>query len=106
MAEIEIGGEKYDIDEDGFLQNLDKWKKEFAESVAKSEGIEGSLTEDHWKIIHYIRGYYEKFGTAPMIRKMCKETGFDLKTVYKLFPTGPAKGACKIAGLSKPTGCV
>jgi sulfur relay (sulfurtransferase) DsrC/TusE family protein len=25
---------------------------------------------------------------------------------YEMFPTGPAKGACKIAGLPKLTGCV
>jgi tRNA 2-thiouridine synthesizing protein E len=53
-----------------------------------------------------LNAYYKEFGTAPMIRKVTKETGFDLKTIYKLFPTGPAKGACKLAGLPKPTGCV
>jgi len=41
-----------------------------------------------------------------MIRKLCKETGFPLKHIYELFPSGPAKGACKLAGLPKPTGCV
>jgi tRNA 2-thiouridine synthesizing protein E len=41
-----------------------------------------------------------------MIRKLCKDTGFQLKYIYELFPSGPAKGACKIAGLPKPTGCV
>jgi tRNA 2-thiouridine synthesizing protein E len=41
-----------------------------------------------------------------MIRKLCKETGFPLKKVYEMFPSGPAKGACKVAGLAKPTGCV
>jgi len=29
-----------------------------------------------------------------------------LNQVYELFPSGPAKGACRIAGLPKPTGCV
>jgi tRNA 2-thiouridine synthesizing protein E len=41
-----------------------------------------------------------------MVRKLCKETGTDLKKMYVLFPSGPAKGACKVAGLPKPTGCV
>jgi tRNA 2-thiouridine synthesizing protein E len=41
-----------------------------------------------------------------MIRKLCKETGFPLQKIYVLFPSGPAKGACKVAGLPKPTGCV
>ncbi|MEJ2506826.1 MAG: TusE/DsrC/DsvC family sulfur relay protein [Ignavibacteriaceae bacterium] len=41
-----------------------------------------------------------------MIRKLCKETGFSLKQIYELYPSGPAKGACKVAGLTKPTGCV
>jgi len=41
-----------------------------------------------------------------MIRKLCKATGFKLNEIYELFPSGPAKGACKVAGLPKPTGCV
>jgi dissimilatory sulfite reductase related protein len=41
-----------------------------------------------------------------MVRKLCKETGFKLAYVYELFPSGPANGACKVAGLPKPTGCV
>jgi len=45
-------------------------------------------------------------GIAPMIRKLCKETGFKLAQIYEMFPSGPAKGACKVAGLPKPTGCV
>ena len=73
--------------------------------LATTEGVE-SLTDDHWKIMTYIREYYAQFGVAPMVRKLCKETGFKLKDIYGLFPSGPAKGACKVAGLEKPTGCV
>ena len=51
-------------------------------------------------------GDYREFEIAPMIRKMCKETGLSLRQIYELFPSGPAKGACKVAGLPKPTGCV
>ena len=57
-------------------------------------------------MVKYLRDYYLEFNMAPMIRKLCKETGFNVKKIYELFPSGPAKGACKVAGLAKPTGCV
>jgi len=106
MPTINLAGKAYEVDEDGFLQELDKWNADFASAYAKEEGIDGALTDEHWKVINYLRDYYTKFGIAPMIRKLCKDTGFDLKKIYTLFPSGPAKGACKLAGLSKPTGCV
>jgi TusE/DsrC/DsvC family sulfur relay protein len=93
------------VDEDGFMQEPDKWNKDVAEALATTEGVT-ALTEEHWKIVNYLRNYFLQFGVAPMIRKLCKETGFDLKRIYALFPSGPAKGACKVAGLAKPTGCV
>ena len=102
---IEIGGKQIEVDEDGFIQNPDDWSVEVAEYLAKQEQVE-ELTEDHWKVINYLQDYYKEFGIAPMVRKLCKGTGFKLKEIYELFPTGPAKGACKIAGLPKPTGCV
>lgn len=106
MPQLEINGKTYEVDEDGFLQELDKWTEDFAQGYATLEGIEGQLTEDHWKLINYIRDYYAKFGIAPMVRKITKDTGYNLKRIYELFPSGPAKGTCKLAGLSKPTGCV
>lgn len=102
---LEVGNLKIEVDEDGFIQETDKWNEEVAAALAKKEGIE-NLTEEHWKLINYLRDYYKQFGVAPMIRKVCKDTGFQLKKIYELFPSGPAKGACKVAGLAKPTGCV
>ena len=94
-----------EVDEDGFMQEPDAWNKGVATALATTEGVD-DLTEEHWKLVEYLRNYYLQFGVAPMIRKVCKETGFELKKVYALFPSGPAKGACKVAGLPKPTGCV
>jgi dissimilatory sulfite reductase related protein len=102
---FEVEGKKYDVDEDGFLQEPDLWTEDVATDFAKSESID-ALTEGHWKVINYIRNYYLQFGIAPMVRKVCKETGYKLSEIYQLFPSGPAKGACKLAGLPKPTGCV
>jgi len=102
---ISVAGKELEVDEDGFIQDPDAWDVQVAAGLAEGEGI-ADLTEEHWKVITYLRDYYLKFGIAPMIRKLCKDTGFNLKYIYDLFPSGPAKGACKLAGLPKPTGCV
>lgn len=105
MPTFEVNGKTYEVDEDGFLQDPTIWNAEVAEDFASSEGV-AELTDEHWKVIHYLRNYYLEFGIAPMVRKLCKETGLKLNQIYEFFPSGPAKGACKLAGLPKPTGCV
>jgi dissimilatory sulfite reductase related protein len=105
LPTIELNGRTYAVDEDGFLDDPTIWNDEVAADLATTEGIHG-LTDDHWKIVRYLRAYYLEHNIAPMIRKLCKETGFRLSQVYDLFPSGPAKGGCKVAGLPKPTGCV
>jgi tRNA 2-thiouridine synthesizing protein E len=105
MPTFEHGDIKLEVDEDGFIVDPEQWNENVASALATTEGVD-ELTEEHWKVVHYLRDYYLKFGVAPMIRKLCKETGFPLKKIYELFPSGPAKGACKVAGLPKPTGCV
>lgn len=103
--ELIVGSLTVLLDDDGFLEEPDIWNEEIALALAHMEDVD-ELTEEHWKVVNYLREYYQDNNVAPMVRKVCKDTGFDLKKIYQLFPTGPAKGACKIAGLPKPTGCV
>jgi len=105
MSYVTVNGNQIEVDEDGFIVNPELWNEAIVKEFAKLESVD-NLTEKHWKVINYLRDYYKQFGIAPMIRKLCKETGFTLKEIYELFPSGPAKGACKLAGLPKPTGCV
>ncbi|MBI4878792.1 MAG: TusE/DsrC/DsvC family sulfur relay protein [Planctomycetes bacterium] len=105
MPEFKVGDRVLDIDEDGFIQKPEVWDEEVAKALSKTEGVE-QMSENHWKLVNYLRQYYLEYGVAPMIRKLCKATGFKLNEIYELFPSGPAKGACKVAGLPKPTGCV
>jgi dissimilatory sulfite reductase related protein len=105
MAKILLGGIEVEVDEDGFLQEPDKWTEAMAEDIAKTEEA-FPMNEDAWKLVRYLRKYFLDFGIAPPIRMVTKQSGLDLKYIYKLFPGGPAKGACKVAGLPKPTGCV
>jgi tRNA 2-thiouridine synthesizing protein E len=105
MPTVEFEGQVFNVDEDGFIDDFNNWNETWVRYVKKLEGIE-ELTEDHWKIIKVLQDYYRKNGIAPMVRILSKVTGFKLKEIYELFPSGPGKGACKMAGLPKPTGCV
>lgn len=106
MPTIEVQGRAIELNEEGFLAHPEDWNEDVAAALARSEeGIE-ALNEAHWAVIRYIRGYYLENNLAPMVRAVCKTTGFSLMRIYDLFPSGPAKGACKLAGLPKPDGCV
>ena len=105
MPTIELEGQKFEVDGDGFLQDPSLWSEEVARMFARQDGT-GELTEKHLAVVHFIRRHWEETDMAPMIRNICKHTGLRLKEIYEMFPLGPAKGACKIAGLPKPDGCV
>ena len=108
---IEIEGKTYETDEEGYLANLSDWSHELAEAMASMDGCD--LTENHWEVVNFLREYYEEYQIAPAVRVLTKAIGKRLgkdkgnsKYLYELFPYGPAKQACKYAGLPKPTGCV
>ncbi len=105
MTQLTLQGKHFEVDGDGFLQNPSEWDEEVARLFANHDGT-GSLTEKHWAVIHFIREHWIQNQNAPMVRKICQHTGLRLRDIYDLFPLGPAKGACKIAGLPKPDGCV
>jgi tRNA 2-thiouridine synthesizing protein E len=111
MSAYAFNGAEIPHDEEGYLTDIGEWTPELAELIARSENIE--MTTDHWEVVNFLREYYEEYQIAPAVRilmkemtkKYGKEKG-DQKYLYALFPYGPAKQACKIAGLPKPTGCV
>ena len=105
MGTLEILGKVLAVDKDGHLANTGDWSEAAAQEIAVREGI-GDLTEGHWVVITYMRKIYEREGSPPSIRRLTKESGIDTKTLYRLFPNGPAKKAAKIAGLPKPDSCV
>jgi len=105
MATLEFNGKTFEIDEDGFLLDYGMYNEEWVKYVQTQEGID-EMTDEHWKLVTVLQDYYEKNGIAPMVRVLSKLTKFKLKHIYELFPSGPGKGACKMAGLPKPTGCV
>jgi tRNA 2-thiouridine synthesizing protein E len=94
------------LDCEGFLEDKKIWSKDMAELMAKANEIgEYRLSDEHWKVINYVREYYEEHGTGPAVVRVAKDTGLNLKDICRLFPCGLVKGAYKLAGLPKPPGC-
>jgi tRNA 2-thiouridine synthesizing protein E len=108
---VEVAGKTFEVDEEGYLTNLADWNKDIAEYLAKEEKVE--MSDSHWEVVNFLREYYEEYQIAPAVRVLTKAVAKKLgadkgnnKYLYELFPYGPAKQACKIAGLPKPTGCI
>ncbi|MCB1185115.1 TusE/DsrC/DsvC family sulfur relay protein [bacterium] len=105
MPDITVGDTSYALDEKGYLIDFASWNRELAAALAAADGI-AALGPDHWRIIDFLRAHQAERGVAPMIRVLCRETGCSLQQIYDLFPKGPAKGACRVAGLPRPDSCV
>ena len=51
MAKKTLGGTEIEVDEDGFIQEPDKWNKEIAEDLGKIEASCSPLTEEQWAAV-------------------------------------------------------
>jgi dissimilatory sulfite reductase related protein len=107
----QYNGTVIEADEEGYITDISLWTQELAELIAVDEQID--MSEDHWEVVNFLRNYYEEYQIAPAVRVLTKAIKKSLgpdkgnsKYLYELFPYGPAKQACKIAGLPKPTGCI
>jgi TusE/DsrC/DsvC family sulfur relay protein len=101
-----VNGTELETDDQGYLLEAD-YSDEVVQAIAAAEGI--TLTEDHWKVVVYLRDEYRENGHTPNFRNMLKGLadvmpGCDSKSLYDLFPIGPAKQGCKVAGLPQPLG--
>jgi tRNA 2-thiouridine synthesizing protein E len=105
MTTLTVLGKPLELDADGNLANRNDWNEDVARELATQEDIP-DLTPQHWAVLNYMRKVFEAEGDAPSIRRLTKESGVDTKTLYQLFPKGPAKRAARIAGLPKPKGCI
>ncbi len=95
-------------DGEGYLVYPENWTKEIAIQLAQEEQLE--LSDECWVVIDFIRDYYTKRKIAVDIRHVVKhlanERGYDKRQarnqIFKLFPYGYVKQACKIAGMRRP----
>jgi tRNA 2-thiouridine synthesizing protein E len=100
-----------DVTEQGFLVNPADWNENIARQLATSNNIK--LNDEKWEIILFIRHYYLQFKHLPNARVFTKaiakefgEAKGNSRYLHTLFPDGPLKYACKLAGLPKPPTCL
>jgi tRNA 2-thiouridine synthesizing protein E len=99
---------KYERDSEGYIIDPEDWNEELARLLAAEEDLE--LSDDYWAILCFMRKYWQEHKVAPDVRHVIKylvdQHGEDKKTakqhLFRLFPYGYVKQACKIAGMQRP----
>lgn len=104
MATNTIDGFSFDVDEEGFFTDPSQWSEELATILAELIGI--TLTEEHLRVLRFMREDAASAGVTPTLRRMQTAGGFPVKELFTLFPGKPAKKMAYLAGVRKPAGCV
>jgi tRNA 2-thiouridine synthesizing protein E len=86
------------FDKDGFLSSPENWNEELARCLAAENGV-GELSEEHWKIIHFLREHYLDGGLTAGSH-VCHVHHLDHHCIPELFQS--MKAAWRIAGLPNP----
>ncbi len=96
-------GVSVNVNEEGYLTDLNQWTKEIATEMAAEEELE--LSDDHWKVFDYLQEQ-QRNEVSLSIRKVGKSGVVSIKEFYALFPKGPLKISSKLAGIPKPASCI
>ncbi len=105
MPVTTIADREIHVDDDGFLTEFNEWDEDLAKTLATAIGI-GDLTEDHWKVITFLRSDFQEQGETPTLRRVSTVGGIPTKSLFRLFPKKPARKMSYVAGLQKPKGCI
>jgi len=97
----EVGQEN--LDPEGFLKQMAGWSREVAEELARKNNLP-ELTDEHWRVIEFVRYYYLKNERGPMVVAIAKDTGMTTRRICDLFPCNIVRGAYRLAGLPWPPG--
>ncbi len=101
MSTFEYDGRKISINEEGYLENFDDWDETVACALADREGVSKTcpMNREQLEILTFIREYYKKFNSVPIVRAVCTHVHQPQKCEYIHFPDPIT--TCKIAGIPK-----
>lgn len=103
MSEKTYAGATVEVNEEGYLNDMNSWNEDIARELAKEEGIE--LTDKHLEVLRYLREQVNN-DVGLTIRRIGKSGVVNIKEFYQLFPGGPLKISSKLAGIPKPASCI
>jgi tRNA 2-thiouridine synthesizing protein E len=105
MPTATIAGREVSLNDEGFMTDPGQWTEEIGATLARQIGID-PLTEEHWKVIRFLRSDFDAQGETATLRRVSTVAGLATKDLYTLFPGKPARKMAYVAGLPKPKGCV
>lgn len=111
MNTLIVDSRPIEVDQEGYLADLNDWSEPVAEALARQEGL--TLEDEHWEILRLLRAFHDEFQLSPATRPLIKYTALKLgpdkgNSIHLncLFKGTPAKLAAKLAGLPKPSNCI
>ena len=104
MNTFTFGNKEYHVDAGEYLQDPGEWDENYARGMAPKVGIISGLSDDHWRIINFIRETFQKTARCPLVYETCRSNRLHLQELKKLFPAGYLRGACKLAGVTYKEG--
>lgn len=100
-----------ELDGDGHLKDPGQWSEQVAAALARRDRVE--LEQAHWWLIRFVRDHYRRYHMPPLMRVVIaalRDTGAaeqaSSRYLYRLFPDGPIRLACKYGGLPPPESCI
>lgn len=99
------------LDADGHLVDGEAWDESVAAALARDRDLE--LSPLHWWLIRFVRAHHSRYDMPPLMRvtiqamrEQTDESDASSRTLYRLFPEGPIREACRYAGLPRPESCI
>jgi TusE/DsrC/DsvC family sulfur relay protein len=91
------------VDREGFVKEPGLWSEALAVSMAEQQfGIE--ITEFHLRALKFIRDYFLKWGTMPMVRTIREQLKLSNEQLDDMFSAGTKSSRgimCRLSGLPK-----
>jgi TusE/DsrC/DsvC family sulfur relay protein len=87
MPVTTMNGRVIQVNDEGFLTEYDEWDEDLARTLAGNIGID--LTDQHWKVIRFLRDDFKTQGESPTTRRVQTAGGIPVKEQFELVLSRP-----------------